>query len=54
MRINADSLVELDEAIDAHKADGWILVDRVRTPDGNYYATLRRRSDEIEKETKTK
>lgn len=42
MIISADTLVELDEAIESHKANGWVLLDRRRHMDGTYSAVLER------------
>jgi len=47
MKIFADTLTELDEAIEAHESLGWKLVERTRTQDGTYTATLAR-TDENE------
>lgn len=42
MKIAADTHAELQEAIDAHAANGWVLVDKHYTSDGSYTATLAR------------
>ena len=54
MKIFADTLVELDEAIDVHETDGWILMERIRTMDGTYTATLVRTDETNETEIKSK
>jgi hypothetical protein len=46
MKIFTDTLVELNEAIDVHEANGWTLMERVRTVDGTYTATLVRAPDQ--------
>ena len=55
MKIQADTRDELDEAIDVHKSNGWMLMERTRTQDGTYTATLiRERTNENEDQQEIK
>lgn len=43
-KISADSKEELDEAIQEHRADGWVETARTIARDGTFHATLRKRT----------
>jgi len=55
MKINTDTESELQDAIDIHKANGWVIVERRRNGDGTWTATLKRTDnsqDQLELKTK--